>query len=146
MAILFYLSFNFSISRVCISRIRKYTIFFTKINKFHHFPLSSLTPSILLTIFSECELMLTFAICCCPSVVCLSVICNAHAPYSGGCNFRQFFYSIWYLGHPVTCTENFMEIVPGEPSVGRVKPKRVAKYGNFGPIEGYISETVQDTR
>jgi len=22
----------------------------------------------------------------------------------------------------------------------------VAKYGDFGPIEGYISETVQDTR
>jgi len=26
-----------------------------------------------------------------PSVVCLSVVCNARAPYSGGCNFRQFF-------------------------------------------------------
>ena len=25
-----------------------------------------------------------------PSVVCLSVVCNARAPYSGGCNFRQF--------------------------------------------------------
>ena len=43
-----------------------------------------------------------------------SVVCNACAPYSGGCNFPQFFYGIWYLGHPLTCTENFMEIVPGE--------------------------------
>ena len=49
------------------------------------------------------------------SVICLSVICNACVPYSGGCNFRQFFYGIWYLGHPLTCTENFVEIVPAEP-------------------------------
>jgi len=46
-----------------------------------------------------------------PSVVSrLSVVCNVRAPYSGGCNF----YGIWYLGHPLTPTENFMEIVPGE--------------------------------
>jgi len=49
------------------------------------------------------------------SVVCLSVVCNVRAPYSGGCNFPQYFYSIWYLGHPSTPAENFMEIVPGEP-------------------------------
>jgi len=48
------------------------------------------------------------------SVVCLSV-CNAHAPYSAGCNFPQYFYGIWYLGHPLISTENFTEIVPGEP-------------------------------
>jgi len=41
----------------------------------------------------------------------------------------------------------------GNPSVGEVKPLLVAKYSDFGPIdsdfgpiEGYISETVQDTR
>jgi len=60
---------------------------------------------IYITIFSERELTLTFtfAICyrpsvCLPSVVCLSVwlsVCNARAPYSGGCKFRQFFYCIW---------------------------------------------------
>jgi len=49
-----------------------------------------------------------------PSVVCLSSVCNARAPYSGGWNFRQHFYGIRYLGHPLTSTENFMEIVPGE--------------------------------
>jgi len=49
-----------------------------------------------------------------PSVVCLSVS-NVRAHYSGGCNFRQFFYGIWYLGHPMTCTEKFVEIFPGEP-------------------------------
>jgi len=50
-----------------------------------------------------------------PSVVCLSVVCNVRAPYSGGANFRQYFYDIRYLGHPLTSTKNFMEIVPGEP-------------------------------
>ena len=51
-----------------------------------------------------------------PSVVCLSsVVCNVRAPYSGGSNFRQYFYGIRYPGHPLTSTENFMEVVPGEP-------------------------------
>jgi len=45
-----------------------------------------------------------------PSAVCgPSSVCRA--PYLGSCKFRQFFYGIWYLGHPLTCTE----IVPGEP-------------------------------
>jgi len=28
---------------------------------------------------------------------------------------------------------------------GELNPRGVAKYSDFGPIEGYISETVQDT-
>jgi len=48
------------------------------------------------------------------SVVCLS-ICNVRAPFSGGSNFQQYLYGIRYLGHPLTATENFTEIVPGEP-------------------------------
>jgi len=46
--------------------------------------------------------------------VCLSSVCNVRAPYSGGSNFRQFFYRIRYLGHPLTSTENFTEIVQNE--------------------------------
>jgi len=34
-----------------------------------------------------------------PSVVCLSVVCNFRALYSGGSNFQQYFYGIRYLGH-----------------------------------------------
>jgi len=72
-----------------------------------------------LIVFSELELTFRFAICCCPSVclsvVSLSVVCNVRAPYSGGSNFRQYFYGVRYLGHPLTSTENFTEIVPGEP-------------------------------
>ena len=45
----------------------------------------------------------------------LSVVRNARAPYSGGSNFRQYFYGIWYPGHSLTPPENFTEIVPGEP-------------------------------
>jgi len=62
-------------------------------------------------IFSERELTFTFAICYSRP----SVVCNVRAPYSGGSNFRQYFYGIIYLGHPLTFIENFTEIVPGEP-------------------------------
>ena len=48
------------------------------------------------------------------SVCRLSVVCNVRAPYSGSSKFRQYFYGIKYLGHPLTSTENFTEIVPGE--------------------------------
>jgi len=66
-----------------------------------------------ISVFSERELTFTFAICCRPSVR-LSV-CNDRAPYSGGSHFRQCIYGIRYFGHPLTSTENFMEIVQGEP-------------------------------
>jgi len=61
-------------------------------------------------VFSEREL--TYLL----SPVRLSVVCNVRPPYSGGSNFRQYFYGIRYLGHP---TETFTEIVPGNPSSGR---------------------------
>jgi len=59
-----------------------------------------------------------------PSVVCPSVVGNARAPYSGGWNFPQYFYGIWYLGHPLISRENFTEIFPGDPPVGGVKHNR----------------------
>jgi len=39
-----------------------------------------------------------------------------------------------------------MEIVLGNPSVGELNTTGLAKYSDDGPIEGYISETVQDRR
>jgi len=77
------------------------------------------------------------------SVVCLSVTFVRRTP---AVQFFGNFYGIMYLGHPLTSTENFTEIVPGNPSAGGVKHKRVAKYSDFGPIDGCISETVQDRR
>ena len=55
------------------------------------------------------------SVVCRLSSVCLSVVGNARPPYSGGSNFRQYFCGIWYPSHPLTSTENFTEIVPGEP-------------------------------
>jgi len=63
-----------------------------------------LMPKQMKLVFSECL-----------SVICPSVVCNVRATYSGGSSFRQYFYGIRYLGHPLTSTENFTEIVPGEP-------------------------------
>jgi len=76
--------------------------------------------------FSERELTFTFtfAICYRPSVCRLSFVCNVRAPYSAGWNFRQFFSAIWYHGHPLTSTENFTEIIPGEPLHWGFKRKR----------------------
>ena len=34
----------------------------------------------------------------------------------------------------------------GTPPARELNTRGVAKYGDFGPIEGYISETVQDRR
>ena len=100
-------------------------------------------------IFSERELKFMLAICHRPSVcrlsVCLSVICNVGAPYSGDWNFPQYFYTMWYLGHPWPLYKNFTEIVSGEPlRRGELNTRGVAEYSDFGPIERYISETVQD--
>jgi len=80
------------------------------------------------------------------SPVSLYVVCNVRGPYSGGSNFRQYFYGIRYLGHRLTSTENFTEIVPGEPLRRGLYTRGVAKYSDIGPIDGYISETVQDRR
>jgi len=66
-------------------------------------------------IFSERELTFTFAICCSPSVCRLSVVCSVRAPYSARWNFRQFFYTIWYMGHTLSSVDSFTEIVVGEP-------------------------------
>jgi len=84
-----------------------------------------------------------------PSVVCLSVclsVCNASVLYSAGWNFSQFFYAVWHLSRPLTSTENFTEIVTGETLHREFKTTGVAKYSDFGPIVGYISETVQGRR
>jgi len=42
--------------------------------------------------------------------------------------------------------ENFTAIVQGNPSAGQLNTRGVAKYSDFEPIEGYISETVQDRK
>ena len=76
-----------------------------------------------------------------PSVVCLSV-CNARAPYSGGCKLRQFLRHL--LPSPsVDMGRKFYGDRPrGTPPSGALNATGVAKYSDFGRNEGYISETV----
>jgi len=43
----------------------------------------------------------------------------------------------------MTSTENVTDIVPVEPHPSEgLNARRIAKYSDFGPIEGYILETV----
>ena len=66
------------------------------------------------------------------SSVCLSVVCNVGAPYSGGWTFRQYFFIAVYAGHPLTSVQNFTDIVLyGKPSAGSVKRKRGIKIERF---------------
>jgi len=54
-------------------------------------------------------------------------------------------YLFCYLDHPLTFTE-LRRSSPGTPPPGGLNARGVAKYSDFGPIEGgrYILETVQD--
>ena len=57
--------------------------------------------------------------------------------------FRSFF-TIRYLGHPLTSTENFTEIVPGEPLRRVFKRKGDSDYSYFWHLECENSETMLD--
>jgi len=74
-----------------------------------------------------------------------SVVCNICAPYSAGCNFRQCFYAIFHLNHPLTSVQNFTEIVPGTPIHRGLYARGVAKYGNVRPVEGYLGNAAKYT-
>ena len=68
--------------------------------------------TLIMHVISEREL--TFAICYRPSVCRLSV-CVTTCALLRRFKFSAIFLWHWYLGHPLTSTENFTEIVPGEP-------------------------------
>jgi len=85
-----------------------------------------------------------FAICCRPSVVCLSVtlVHPTHAVVIFG-NISTLFGTLAI----VDIHEKFYGDHPRvTPPSGELNTTGVAKYSDFGPIEGYISETVQDMR
>jgi len=84
-------------------------------NVFYRCQLTALTYSLTLHCYVFSYVLLPVRPSVCLSVCLLSVVCNARAPYSGGLNFRQYFYGFRYLGHLLTSNENFTEIVPGEP-------------------------------
>ena len=63
------------------------------------------------------------------SIVCRlsSVVCNVGAPYTQGLKLSAIFLHRCVRGHPLTSVQNFTEIVPGEPSVGALNARGVAK-------------------
>ena len=65
------------------------------------------------------------------TLVCrLSVACDVRAPYSGGWNFRQYFFAILYLSHPLISVQNVTEIVPGNTRSRALNARGVAKYSD----------------
>ena len=88
------------------------------------------------SLFSERKLMFTFAICCRPSVCLLSMssVTLVH-PIKAFVNFGNFSTAFGTLAIRWHAQKILWRSSHG-----------VAKYSDFGLIEGYISETVQDTR
>ena len=76
-----------------------------------------------------------------PSVLLSSVmLVRPTQPVEIFCNIST---GIWYLGYPLTCIGDRLR---GTPLSGELNPRGVAKHSDFEPIEGYISETLQDRR
>ena len=48
------------------------------------------------------------------------------------------------LAIPDLSTKILRRSSEGNPFIGGLNPTGVAKYSDFGPFEGYISETIQD--
>ena len=84
------------------------------------------------------------SVCRLSSVVCLSSVCNVRAL------LRRLKFSAMFLRHRVLWPSidiqvKFYEDRPrGTPPSGELNKRGVAEYSDFGPIDGYISETVQD--
>ena len=76
-----------------------------------------------------------------PSVVCLSV--TFVRPSQAVVIFRNISTAFGTLA--IDIHEKFYGDRPrGTPPPGELNTRGVAKYSDFGPVDGYISETVQD--
>jgi len=104
--------------------------------------------TVLRFIFSKRELTFTFAICYRPSVclsVCLSSVTLVR-PTQTAVIFGNFSTAFGTLAIRWYTQKILWRSSQGTPPSGELNPREVAKYSDFGPIEGNISETVQDTR
>ena len=70
--------------------------------------------------------------------VCLSSVCNVGAPYSLSRTFRRYFFTAVHLGHPLTFTQNFTQIVPWEPLRRDVKRNRSSKIERWWTYYIYV--------
>jgi len=89
------------------------------------------------------------------SSVCLSVfvsvVCNVCASHLAGWNFRQSFSAILHFisqsqQPSADLHAKVYEDRPGESPPSKAITQEGSKNSDFGPVEGYISETVQDRR
>ena len=77
--------------------------------------------------------------------VCLSsVVCNVRAPTQGIEIFRNVSTPFDTLAIRDLSVKNLRRSSQGTPPSEELNTRGVAKYSDFGPIERYISETVQD--
>ena len=87
-----------------------------------------------------------FAICYRPAAPGqLFVVCNVYAPYSVAIfgNFSAPFGTLAIHWHSLKILQRSSY---GNPSVGCLNARGVANYSDFWRFEGYISQTVQDSR
>jgi len=96
------------------------------------------------TIFSARELTFTFAICRRPSV-CLSSVTLVHPTQA-----IEIFGNVSKPFGTLAICDPSVKILPkssqGNPSVWWLNKRGVEKCSDFGPFQGYISETVKDRR
>ena len=98
-------------------------------------------------VFSERELMFMFAICRRrPSVVCpLSSVSFVHPTQT-----IEIFGNVSMPFGTLAICDASIKILrrssQGNPSVGGLNQRGVEKCSDFGPIQGYMSETVKDRR
>jgi len=98
-------------------------------------------------VFSERELTFTFAICRHPSV-CLSVVCRLSVTFVHPTQAIEIFGNVSTPFGTVAICDLLIKILrrssQGNPSGEWLNQRGSAKYSDFGPFQGYISETVQD--
>ena len=86
-----------------------------------------------------------------PSVVCrLSVVCLSSVTFVRPTQAIEIFGNVFTpfgtLANPDLCVKILRRSPQGNPSGGGLNRRGVAKYSDFGPFQGYISETMQDRR
>jgi len=97
-------------------------------------------------VFSERKLTFTFAICRRLSVCRLSSVCRSLTfvrPTQAIEIFGNIFTSFGILAISDLSVKILRKLSQRNLSVGGLNARGVAKYSDFGPVEGYISETVQ---
>ena len=104
----------------------------------------------LVSVFSERELMFTFAICHRPSV-CLSSVCRlSSVTFMHPTQAIEIFRNVSTPFGTLAICDPSVKILRrsslGNPSVGGLNQREVEKCSDFGPFQCYISETVQDRR